>query len=159
MSNSGQKSYLTQEGFDKLKEELQFLKTDKRKDVAQRLSEAIEMGDLSENAAYDEAKDASAKLEQRIAELEVVLKNAEIISTEGGDTSTVKIGATIVVKDPSGKDKTFTIVGKNEVDIALGKISNESPIGNAFLGRKVKEKITVKTPRGEVEYKIKSISY
>jgi len=157
--NNSDKTYLTAEGLQKLRDELVYLEGEKRKEVAQKLEEALAMGDLSENAAYDEAKDALERLERRIAELKVIIKNAEIIQTDG-DVSEVKIGATIAVeKEETKEEKTFTIVGRNEVAPLEGRISNESPLGQAFLGKKKGVTVTVKTPKGDVLYKIKKISF
>lgn len=154
-----EKHYLTLEGLEKLKKELDYLENQKRKEISNRLEEAIAMGDLSENAAYDEAKQAKEELERRILEIKEILKNYEIINTDNTQKDLVNIGATIIVEGPNNKDKEFTIVGRNEVDPFAGKISNESPLGQAFLGKKIGDKVKVITPKGEIEYKIKKISY
>ncbi|HEU0050836.1 MAG TPA: transcription elongation factor GreA [Patescibacteria group bacterium] len=148
--------YLTAEGLEKLKAELQDLKTVKRKDVAARIEAAKALGDLSENAEYHEAKDEMANIERRIFEIEDLLHNVAVIEDERGDEGLVHVGSTIEVL-VHGKPKTFMIVGSNEADPAAGKISNESPIGSALLGAKVGDTIDVKTPAGMTSYEIVSI--
>lgn len=154
MTKDGQ-AYLTREGLAKLKIELKELKSVKRKEIAARIQEAKELGDLSENAEYAEAKDQQGFTEGRIIELENVIKNATVISDDatGG---VVQIGSTMMLKVESG-EKQYTIVGSNEADPAKGLISNESPLGQAFLGRKVGETVEVKVPKGVVKYKIVKI--
>lgn len=155
MAPDGQQ-YLTSDGLDKLKVELKQLKTVKRKEIALRIQEAKELGDLSENAEYAEAKSEQGFIEGRIIELENILKNAVVISDDkSGDE--VKIGSTIVIKI-DGAEKSLTIVGSNEANPANGLISNESPLGQALLGHKVGDLVEVKVPAGLVEYKIISIS-
>ncbi|MCU0680258.1 MAG: transcription elongation factor GreA [Planctomycetes bacterium] len=147
---------ISQEGYDKLKEELDFLTTAKRKEVADRIEKAKEMGDLSENAEYSEAKDAQALNEGRIAELTGILKNVIVVDSHGSRDE-VAMGSKVKVK-VDGKEKEYTIVSFNEADPLTGKISNESPIGVAFLGKKKGDKVLVNTPKGEMEYKIIAIS-
>jgi len=149
------KTYLTEEGFRKLKEELDYLKTTKRQEIAKRIHEAKELGDLSENAEYSAAKDAKAESEIRINEIEKMLKESSIIE-EPKKIGVVQIGSTIEVENSTGIHN-FTIVGRNESDPVAGKISNESPLGAAFLGKKVGDKAAVKTPKGTNTYKIKKI--
>lgn len=149
------KTYLTGEGYKKLKEELDYLKTTKRQEIARRIQEAKELGDLSENAEYSAAKDAKAEAETRISEIEKILKESTIIE-EPKKIGVVQVGSTIVVENDNGNHK-YTIVGRNEANPAEGKISNESPLGVAFLGKKTNDKIGVKTPKGIITYKIKSI--
>lgn len=132
--------------------ELANLKTSKRIEVAQRLKTAKEYGDLSENSEYAEAREEQASVETRIAELEDLLKNAEIVAKTKGHDS-VRIGSTIVVKR-AGKEKTYTLVGSYEADPLTGKISDESPLGKAFIGRKVGDKVTAETPAGVATYEI-----
>lgn len=146
--------YLTPERLEELKQELNQLKTEKRADVAERLKRAKELGDLSENAEYMEAREEQTQVETRIAELEEMVKNAAVIRhTNGGK---VQIGSTVEVEKGSQK-MTLTIVGPNETDPGAGKISNESPLGKAFLGKNSGDSVKVKTPAGEATYKIISI--
>ena len=147
--------YLTQEKYDEFKEELEQLKTVKRKEVAENLEYAKALGDLSENAEYQEAKEAQAANEGRIAELEDLLRRAVIIKKRDG-LERVWIGATIEVTSQSQR-RTFTIVGSEEADPEKGFISNESPLGKAFLGKKIGEEAEVETPKGKVRYKIVAI--
>ncbi len=146
---------ISQEGYDKLKEELEYLTTVKRREIAERIQKAKEMGDLSENAEYAEAKEAQAFNEGRIAEIKSLLKNVTVVKN-GETKSKVVMGSRVTVK-VNGKTKTYTIVSFNEVDPAEGKISNESPLGMAFLGKKKGDKVIVNTPKGEVEYEILNI--
>lgn len=149
------KIYLTEDGYKKLKEELDFLKTTKRQEIAKRIHEAKELGDLSENAEYSAAKEAKAETEVRVSEIEKMLKDSAIIE-EPKKIGVIQIGSTIEVENGTGIKK-FTIVGRNEVDPGSGKISNESPLGSAFLGKKNNDSVTVKTPKGTTVYKIKKI--
>jgi len=149
-------TYITREGLEKLKKELDELKNVKRKEIASRIQEAKELGDLSENAEYVEAKNEQAFIEGRIAELENILKNVKIIDEEKKKSGVVSLGSTIKVKN-EGKILTFIIVGSNEIDLEKGKISHRSPIGSAFLGRKKGEVIEIKVPKGIKKYEIISI--
>ncbi|MFA5420589.1 MAG: transcription elongation factor GreA [Patescibacteria group bacterium] len=144
---------ITQEGYDKLRSELDLLTTVKRREIAERIEKAKELGDLSENAEYSEAKDAQALNEGRILELMDTIKNVEVFNDSSKERGKVGIGSTVKVLF-NGKEKEFTIVSFNEADPIGGKISNESPLGTAFLGKKKNDVFTVITPRGEVEYKI-----
>jgi len=146
-------TYLSQEGLESLKKELQELKTKKRQEIAKRLQEAKDLGDLSENAEYLEAKEAQALNDNRINELEELLKNAVVIETPS-EENIVAVGSTIEVKSNDNGTETFTIVGSTEAKPQEGKISNESPLGKAFIGRKIGEEIEVKTPGGIAKYKI-----
>ena len=149
---------LTKEGYDKLEEELNYLKTQKRTEVAERIKVALGFGDLSENSEYDEAKSAQAENEQKIAELEAKIRNAKIIDETEIDTKTVQIGNTILLHDEEfNEDVEYTIVGSTEVNIAENKISNESPIGIALLGRKKGDVVDVNAPQGIIKFKILSI--
>lgn len=152
--------YITPEAYQKLKEELEELKTVKRREIAQRIKEATDLGDLSENASYQEAKEAQSKLETRILELESYLKTVSIIRHPKTNGQLVEIGSTIIVQSltPPREKKTFTITGSLEANPLEGKISNESPLGQAFLKKKEGEIVVVKTPKGEVKYKILKIS-
>ena len=150
------KTYLlTKEGLAKLNEELKELVTKKRADVIERIREAASHGDLSENADYAQAREEQSFIEGRIQEIEDVIKNAEIITTNGHG-NTVSIGSTVHIKT-NGSEKKYTIVGSNEANPKENKISNESLVGKALLGRKVHEKFKVATPAGEMDYEIKSI--
>lgn len=147
--------YITEEGLEKIKAELEELKSGKREEVAEKLEEAKSRGDLSENAEYQEAREEQAFLEGKIAELEEFLRNAVVIE-KPKKTGVIEIGTTFEVKS-EGKTTTFTIVGSEEADPAEGKISNESPIGKAFLGRKAGEEVEISTPAGKKKYKIAKI--
>jgi transcription elongation factor GreA len=146
---------ITKEGYEKMEKEIEYLSTIKRKEIADRIQKAKDMGDLSENAEYQEAKDAQAYNEGRIIELKATLKNLTIVEN-GASKDEVGMGSKITVKS-GDKEKVYTIVSFNEVDPLEGKISNESPIGKAFLGKKKGDKVTVETPKGEMEYKILNI--
>lgn len=146
--------YLSKEGLEQLKLELEELKL-KRQEIAQRLEEAKALGDLSENTEYLQAKEAQGFNEGKVLELEEVLKNAVLISKNGGN-SIVQIGGTVEVNS-QGEKQTFTIVGSEEANPSQGKISNESPLGRAFLGHKAGDVIDVETPRGKANYKIISV--
>lgn len=149
---------LTQEGYNKLEEELEFLRTEKRAEIAERIKVALGFGDLSENSEYDEAKNAQAENETKIARLESKLTYARIIDESEIDTKTVQVGNTVTIKDLEFNDDfEYTIVGSTEVDLSQNKISNESPIGSALLGAKKGETVEVKVPDGIVKYKILSI--
>lgn len=147
--------YISPEGLEKLKRELEQLKTEKRREIASRLEAAKALGDLSENAEYQEAKEAQSLNEVHIAELEEMLRDVVVI-TKPAHTSTVQIGSTIEVESGHGQE-TFTIVGSEEADPILGKISNESPMGRAFLGRGAGETVAIKTPRSNDTYRIRKI--
>lgn len=158
LTKEGKKATLvTKEGLQKLKEELDYLKNVKRKEVAARIKEAISYGDLSENSEYDEAKNEQAFVEGRILELEEKVKNAKIISEKHGATKTVQLGTTVHLKNLS-KSKTeeeiYTIVGSTEADPFEGRISNESPVGSALLDKKKGDKVKAIVPAGTIEYKI-----
>jgi transcription elongation factor GreA len=150
-------TYLTAEGAEELKRELEQLINVQRPELAAKLTEAVSQGDLKENADYHDAKEKQAFLEGRIAYLENVLRSAAIIQT-GGKSDTVSLGGAVtIVEDGTTDEETYTIVGAAEANPREGKISNESPIGSALLGRKVGEKVTVKTPGGDMKFKIKSV--
>ena len=153
-----QEVILTQEGFDKLEEELNYLKTEKRTEIAERIKVARGFGDLSENSEYDEAKNAQAENEQQIAELEVKIRNAKVIDSSEIDTKTVQIGNTVKLYDEEFEEEIeYTIVGSTEVNLVENKISNESPIGKALLGRKKGEVVDVDAPDGIIKFKILAI--
>ena len=149
---------LTKEGYDKLEEELNFLKTGKRAEIADRIKVALGFGDLSENSEYDEAKTAQAENEVKIAELENKIRHAKIIDEKEIDTETVQIGNIVKVLDMEFDEKIeYTIVGSTEVDLASNKISNESPLGSALLGARKNEVVEVNAPAGIIKYKILAI--
>jgi len=152
------KNMLTYEGLKKLEDELQDLKVNKRQEVAQKIKEAREQGDLSENAEYDAAKDEQRDIEARIEELEKILKNAEVIDEDEFDSETVNFSSEVHVLDVD-LDEIFVykIVGSTEADILNGKISNESPLGEALMKKKVGDVVTVEAPDGNFEYKIVDI--
>ena len=144
-----------EEGLEKLKQELNELKTTKRKEIAQRLEHAKSLGDLSENAEYQETKEEQNMLEAKIAELEEMVRNAVLIK-KGVSSDKVDVGSTIKVKSAKGEEY-YTIVGTDEANPAEGKISNESPLGKAFLEHAVGDKVEVKTPAGSSGYEILEI--
>lgn len=148
--------YLTPEKFKELEKELDDLKTKKRKEVAYNLEYARSLGDLSENAEYQEAREMQATVEDRIAIIENTLKTAEIVSDHRSDV--VSMGSTVTVEKNGGGKQTFTIVGSEEVNTSLGKISNHSPIGSALVGKKKGDEVSIKTPKGVVSYRIVSVS-
>ncbi|MDO8584438.1 MAG: transcription elongation factor GreA [bacterium] len=148
--------YLSAEGLEKLRAELVDLKTIKRREVASRIESAKALGDLSENAEYHEAKGELEQVERRVYEIEDILRNYSVIEEERGVKGVVNVGSTVVVS-VHGKERTYIIVGSNEANPAAGKVSNESPIGQALLGAKVGDEVNVKTPTGMVAYEILSI--
>jgi len=153
-----QEVILTKEGFNKLEEELNYLKTEKRTEIAERIKVARGFGDLSENSEYDEAKSAQRENEEKIAELEVKIRNAKIIDESEIDTKTVQIGNLVKLLDIEFNEEVeYTIVGSTEVDLTENKISNESPIGKALLGRKKGETVDVDAPQGVIQFKILAI--
>ena len=149
---------LTQEGYDNLENELEYLKTEKRTEIAERIKVALGFGDLSENSEYDEAKSAQAANENKIAELENKIRFARIIDESEIDTKTVQIGNIVTVHDEEfDEDVQYKIVGSTEVDLAQNKISNESPMGAALLGAKKGQVVSVDAPAGVMKYKILAI--
>lgn len=152
------KNILTSEGLKKLEDELDDLIVVKRKEVAQKIKEAREQGDLSENAEYDAAKDEQRDIEARIEEIEKILKNAEIVDEEEVDLETINIGCQVKILDIEFDDELiYKIVGSTEANSLKGKISNESPVGKALLGKKVGELVSVETQVGVVQYKVLDI--
>lgn len=148
--------YLTAEKYKELEKELADLKLNKRKEIAEHLEYAKKLGDLSENAEYHQAREEQAEVESRIGRLEDVLKNSVMIGEGGKDVIT--IGSTFrITKDGDNKSYLYTIVGSEEADMSIGKISNLSPLGQALLGHKEGEKVKVITPKGEVVYTIQNI--
>ena len=150
---------LTQEGYDKLEQELEYLRTEKRAEVAERIKVALGFGDLSENSEYDEAKTAQAENEAKIADLENKIRYAKIIDESEIDTKTVQVGNIVKVFDMEfEEEETYTIVGSTEVDLSQNKISNESPIGVALMGAKKDQVVEVNAPAGIIKYKVLSIT-
>ena len=150
---------VSKEGFEKLEKELDYLRTTKRAEIAEKIKVALGFGDLSENSEYDEAKNAQAENEVKIAELENKIRYAKIIDESEIDTKTVQVGNIVKVHDEEyDEDITFTIVGSTEVNLAEKKISNESPVGAALLGKKKNDIVEVKTPGGIAKYKVLSIT-
>lgn len=150
---------LTEEGLEKIKEELEHLKTKKRHEVAARLKEAIAQGDLSENSEYDAAKEEQAFIEARILTLDNMIRNAKLINHDGQEKNVVMIGTKVTIQEiPEGEVETYTIVGSAESDPLLGKISNESPIGSELIGKKEGDMITVPAPAGVIQFKILEIN-
>jgi len=140
---------LTPEGLAKLKDELEDLTSNRRRDIAARIKEAREFGDISENSEYDDAKNEQAMLEQRIAQLEERLRSASVIDAGELSTETVAIGSVVHVKDEkTGKSMKYTIVGSAEANPSEAKLSNESPVGRALIGHKRNEVVSVQVPRG-----------
>ena len=152
------KNILTSEGLKKLEDELDDLIVVKRKEVAQKIKEAREQGDLSENAEYDAAKDEQRDIEARIEEIEKILKNAEIVDEEEVNLDTINIGCQVKILDCEfDEELTYKIVGSTEANSLKGKISNESPVGKALIGKKVGEMVSVETQVGTVQYKVLDI--
>ena len=150
---------LTQEGYNNLEKELNFLKTEKRADIADRIKVALGFGDLSENSEYDEAKGAQAANETKIAELENKLRYAKIIDESEIDTKTVQVGNTVKVLDMEfNEEESYTMVGSTECELAQNKISNESTIGAALMGAKKGQVVEAQAPAGVIKYKIISIT-
>jgi transcription elongation factor GreA len=149
-------TYISRDGLEKLRHELDEMVSIRRPEIAQRIHDAKEHGDLSENAEYEDAKNEQAFVEGRIQTLEALIKNATIID-ENTTNDHVQIGSTVKVEGPDGTE-SFTIVGSTEARPTEGRISNESPVGRALLGRKKGEKVTVHVPAGDIAYKVVAIS-
>lgn len=150
--------YMTVEGKKKLEDELDYLKTEKRKEVVERIKVARSFGDLSENSEYDSAKDEQAFVEARIQQLEQMIRNAVIIEENQSDPDLVNIGKKVTfVELPDDDEETYQIVGSAESDPLNGKISNDSPMGKSLLGKRVGDQVTVVTPDGDIQLKIISI--
>jgi transcription elongation factor GreA len=150
-------TFLTKEGYQKLADELETLRVTKRKEVAERLHEAMEGGELIENAEYEAAKNEQAFVEGRIQELEMILASARIIEEQNNDPSTVQVGDTVVVKEDGNNPEEYTIVGAAEANPRKGKISNESPLGRALLNRAAGDDVTVEAPGGTFKVQIVKI--
>ena len=147
-----EQEFLTKEKYEEFKKELEVLKTTKRKEIAEALEYAKSLGDLSENAEYHDARDAQARVEDRINHLESLLKSATIVSKH--DTDSISVGSVVTVSKPDGSKMTYTIVGSEEADISSGKISVRSPLGEAAVGKKKGESFSFKTPSGIINYKV-----
>ncbi|MCI8416533.1 MAG: transcription elongation factor GreA [Lachnospiraceae bacterium] len=153
-----EKKLLTYEGLKKLEDELQDLKVHKRKEIAEKIKEAREQGDLSENAEYDAAKDEQRDIELRIEQIEKILKNAEVVVEDEVDLDKISVGCKVKVLDVEfDEEEEFKIVGSSEANSLNGKISNESPVGKALIGAKVGDSIQVETQAGTIEYKVLEI--
>jgi len=150
-------NFLTKEGFQKLQEELDYLRNVKRQEVADRLHEAMEGGELIENAEYEAAKNEQAFVEGRIQELEMLLATARVIEDEKTKADTVQVGSTVTIQEEGYEAETYTIVGAAEANPRDGKISNESPIGKAILGRRTGEEVQVEAPDGAFKVRILKI--
>ncbi|HEY6102515.1 MAG TPA: transcription elongation factor GreA [bacterium] len=150
---------LTPEGLRKLEEELELLKTVKRKEIAERIRASKEFGDISENAEYEDAKNEQAFVEGRILQLDAMLRTAKVIDNHSAPADQITVGSTVRVKDLSSGDQTaYTIVGSLEADPDQDRISNESPVGRALLGRRVGETVEVVVPAGKIRYSVMKIS-
>ncbi|HMM48205.1 MAG TPA: transcription elongation factor GreA [Miltoncostaeaceae bacterium] len=150
---------LTEEGHAKLREEIEYLSNVKRREVAERIKEAREFGDISENSEYDDAKNEQAQVEQRIQQLEQRLRNARVVATDDLPKDVVSIGTRVTLRDTtSGKNREYAIVGSAEANPREGRLSNESPVGKALMGRKKGETVTIPAPRGALEYEIVKVS-
>lgn len=155
---NAKKNILTYEGLKKLEDELQDLKTVKRKEIAEKIKEAREQGDLSENAEYDAAKDEQRDIEARIEEIEKILKNAEVVVEEEVDLDKINIGCQVRILDMEfNEELEYKIVGSTEANSLKGKISNESPVGKALIGSRVGDVIDVETEMGVLQYKVLKI--
>lgn len=152
------KNVMTYEGLRALEEELEDLKVNRRKEVAQKIKEAREQGDLSENAEYDSAKEEQREIEARIEEIDSILKNAEVADDDDTKGDVVTVGSTVKIHDEEfDEDIEYKIVGSTEANILQGKISNESPVGKALLGKKKNQKVSVETATGVLKFKILSV--
>ena len=149
------KNILTYEGLKALEDELHELKVNRRREVAQKIKEAREQGDLSENAEYDAAKEEQRDIELRIEEIDKILKNAEVVDDNDGDSSVINVGCTVTIKDLEfNEEMEYKIVGSTEADSLKGKISNESPVGKALIGAQKGDTVELDTPAGINKYEI-----
>jgi transcription elongation factor GreA len=156
MSTTEQPIYVTREGLKRLEEELEYLRTVKRAEVAQRLHDAMGEGDIDENAEYDDAKNEQSFVEGRILTLETMIKNAVIIQ-EGKHRDQVVLGSTVTIVEEGGEPETYHLVGSAEADPRQGRISNQSPLGRALLGKRVGDTVTVSAPAGVLSFQIIAI--
>ena len=158
MANETKEVVLTEEGYEKLENELEYLVNEKRREVAKRIKVAREFGDISENSEYDDAKNEQAFVEGRIKEIENMLRNARVVKDDEVDDHTVNVGTTVKIKDlDNGDIFTYTLVGSAETDPLKNKISNESPIGKNLIGHKIGDKVEVEVPSGTMTYEVLSI--
>jgi transcription elongation factor GreA len=157
MSENEKQTILTPEGLRKLEEELEFLKSVKRKEIAERIKQAKEFGDLMENSEYEDAKNEQAFTEGRILTLEGMLRNAKVIDNHDVRSDVVTVGSTVRLVDETGEELTYTIVGSAEADPSRDRISNESPVGRALLGKRKGQTVTVEVPAGTIRYTVKAI--
>ena len=149
--------FLTPEGLEKLKAELEHLETVRRPEIAEQIHRAKELGGTVDNAEYDDAKNEQAFVEGRILTLENMIKNAAIIEEEKSPSKFIKLGSKVALNDPEGVEEHYTIVGSAEASPGEGRISNESPVGGALLGRKVGDVVVVETPAGKIKLKVAAI--
>ncbi|MFB4166557.1 transcription elongation factor GreA [Virgibacillus sp. JSM 102003] len=150
--------YMTQEGKEKLENELHYLKTERRQEVVERIKEARGFGDLSENSEYDAAKDEQAFVESRISHVETMIRNAVIIENDNDNPDIVSLGKTVTFKEfPDGEEESYTIVGSAEADPFEGKISNDSPMAKSLLGHEIGTEVSVSTPGGDIQVQIVKI--
>ncbi|MGX4669681.1 transcription elongation factor GreA [Cerasibacillus sp. JNUCC 74] len=150
--------YMTQEGKEKLEQELHYLKTERRQEVVERIKIARDFGDLSENSEYDAAKDEQAFVESRIAQLEKMIRNSVIIENDNENPNVVSLGKSVTFQElPDGEKETYTIVGSAEADPFEGKISNDSPMAQSLIGQEVGAEVSVTTPGGDIQVKIVSV--
>jgi len=160
MAEAEKQTILTPEGLRKLEEELEHLKTVKRKEIAERIKASKEFGDISENAEYEDAKNDQAFIEGRILQLDQMLRNAKVIDNQHAPADTITVGATVRLKDMgSGEEISYTIVGSPEADPDQDKISNESPVGRALLGRRNGDTVDVQVPAGKMKFRVLQISH
>lgn len=158
MAETEKQTILTPEGLRKLEEELEYLKSVKRKEIAERIKASKEFGDLAENAEYEDAKNEQAFVEGRILQLDQMLRNAKVIDNHGAPADRITVGSTVRLKDlASGEEITYMIVGSPEADPAHDKISNESPVGQGLLGKRKGEAVEVVAPAGKVRYTVLQI--
>jgi len=151
--------YLTAEGKARLEQELAYLKTEKMQQIAEEMGRAIAEGDLRENAGYDEARRAMWQNNSRIAELEDILSRVQIVESGNGVPTEVQLGVTVELETSTGQRMSVTMVGSHEADVFSGKISNESPLGQALMGKKVGDEVHVKSPKGSQTYVIVELMY
>lgn len=151
--------FFTPEGLEKIENEIEYLKTVRRKEVSERIKVALGYGDLSENSEYDEAKNEQARVEERIAKLEMMVRNAKIIDEKDLNTDVVNIGSNVKVRElDTMEEDEYTIVGSAEADPLEGKISNESPVGSKLIGNRVGDVVEVEVPDGIIKYEICGIT-
>lgn len=149
----GNQIFITKKGLEKLQKDLKYLKTTRRKEVVEAIQTAKEQGDLSENAEYAEAKEEQCRLEEKISQLEITLKNAKVINENSKKLGFVQVGSTVILKT-NGEEVKYSIVGSSEANPGEGKISNESPLGKLLIGKKVDEEVVFEAPSGKIAYKI-----